>query len=78
MNKVVEVKVKTNESFEKLVRRFTKKIIQSGKLIQARKIRFKTKVKNARKRKAGAIHRVKAQDKREYLRKIGKLDEPTM
>lgn len=75
---MVEVKVKTNESFEKLVRRFTKKIIQSGKLIQARKIRFKTKSRNARLRKAGAIHRVKTQDERDYLRKIGKLDEPMM
>ncbi len=74
---MVEVKVKVNESFEKLVRRFTKKIIQSGKLIQARKIRFNTKLKNARKRKAGALHRVKVQDNREYLRKIGKIDEPT-
>ena len=75
---MVEVKAKNNESFEKLVRRFTKKIIQSGKLIQARKIRFNTKAKNSRKRKEGAIHRVKVQDKREYLRKIGKIDEPMM
>lgn len=74
---MVEVKVKNNESFEKLIRRFTKKIIQSGKLIQARKIRFKTKMKNSRKRKAGALHRVKVQDEREYLRKIGKIEEPT-
>jgi len=72
---VVEVKAKTNESFEKLFRRFTKKIIQSGKLLQARKIRFKTKSKNERKRKAGALHRIKSQDKREYLRKIGKLED---
>lgn len=72
---MVEVKVKTNESFEKLFRRFTKKIIQSGKLLQARKIRFKTKMKNDRKRKEAAIHRVKTQDKREYLRKIGKLED---
>ncbi len=72
---MVEVKAKTNESFEKLFRRFTKKIIQSGKLLQARKIRFKTKAKNERKRKAGAIHRIKTQDKREYLRKIGKLED---
>lgn len=72
---MVEVKAKNNESFEKLFRRFTKKIIQSGKLLQARKIRFKTKAKNDRKRKEGAIHRVKMQDKREYLRKIGKLED---
>lgn len=75
MNKVVEVKAKNNESFEKLIRRFTKKIIQSGKLIQARKIRFQNKTKSKRKYKEGAIHRIKAQDNREYLKKIGKLED---
>ncbi len=72
---MVEVKVKNNESFEKLFRRFTKKIIQSGKLLQARKIRFKTKVKNDKKKRDGAFHRMKVQDNREYLRKIGKLED---
>ena len=72
---MVEVKSKGNESFEKLIRRFTKKIIQSGKLLQARKIRFKTKAKNPLQKKEGALHRMKAQDQREYLRKIGKLEE---
>jgi len=72
---VVEVKQKTNESFEKLIRRFTKKIIQSGKLLQARKVRFQNERKNKRKLKSAAIYRLKAQDQREYLRKIGKIDE---
>jgi len=72
---VVEVKQKTNESFEKLIRRFTKKIIQSGKLLQARKVRFQNERKNKRKIKSAAIYRLKAQDQREYLRKIGKIDE---
>lgn len=72
---MVEVKQKTNESFEKLIRRFTKKIIQSGKLLQARKVRFQNERKNKRKIKSAAIYRLKAQDQREYLRKIGKIDE---
>ena len=72
---MVEVKYKNNESFEKLFRRFTKKIIQSGKLLQARKIRFKTKSKNKRQYKSAAVHRMGVQDKRDYLRKIGKIDE---
>ncbi len=72
---MVEVKQKTNESFEKLIRRFTKKIIQSGKLLQARKVRFQNERKNKRKLKSAAIYRLKAQDQREYLRKIGKIDE---
>ena len=72
---MVEVKQKSNESFEKLFRRFTKKIIQSGKLLQARKVRFRIKRKNERQYKAAAKHRMKAQDEREYLKKIGKIDE---
>lgn len=72
---MVEVKQKTNESFEKLIRRFTKKIIQSGRLLQARKVRFQNERKNKRKLKSAAIYRLKAQDQREYLKKIGKIDE---
>ncbi|MCD4704721.1 30S ribosomal protein S21 [bacterium] len=72
---MVEVKSKGNESFEKLIRRFTKKIIQSGKLLQARKIRFRNKGKNYYKKKGAALYKMKAQDKRDYLRKIGKLDD---
>ncbi len=72
---MVEVKTKGNESFEKLIRRFTKKIIQSGKLLQARKIRFRRKGKSDLNKKKAAVHRMKVQDDREYLRKIGKLDD---
>jgi len=72
---VVEVKQKINESFEKLIRRFTKKIIQSGKLLQARKVRFQNERKNKRKFKSAAIYRLKAQDQRDYLKKIGKIEE---
>ena len=72
---MVEVKQKTNESFEKLIRRFTKKIIQSGRLLQARKVRFQNERKNKRKLKSAAIYRLKAQDQREYLKKIEKIDE---
>ncbi|HEX9503004.1 MAG TPA: 30S ribosomal protein S21, partial [Patescibacteria group bacterium] len=37
---MVEVKRKDNESFESLLRRFNRKIQQSGVLVRARKIRF--------------------------------------
>jgi len=37
---VAEVKRKKSETFESLLRRFHKKIQQSGRLIQSRKIRF--------------------------------------
>lgn len=72
---MVEVKNKGNEPFERLLRRFTKKIIQSGKLLQARKVRFKKKDKTKREYKEASAYRRDIQDERDYLRKIGKLDE---
>jgi len=75
VNSMVEVKNKGNEPFERLLRRFTKKIIQSGKLLQARKVRFKKKDKTPREYKEAAAYKHKIQDERDYLRKIGKIDE---
>jgi ribosomal protein S21 len=72
---VLEVKRKDNESFESLVRRFSKKLMQSGRVIQAKKIRYHTKPLNKRAQKLKALRREEINDKREYLRKIGKLDE---
>jgi ribosomal protein S21 len=75
VNSMVEVKNKGNEPFERLLRRFTKKIIQSGKLLQARKVRFKKKDKTKREYKEASTYRRKVQDERDYLKKIGKIDE---
>ena len=72
---MVEVKNKGNEPFERLLRRFTKKIIQSGKLLQARKVRFKKKDKTRREYKEASTYRRKIQDERDYLKKIGKIEE---
>lgn len=72
---MLEVKKKDNESFEGLIRRFTKKTIQSGKLIQAKKVRYFRKSLSKRALKSKALRRGEIQGQREYLRKIGKLDE---
>ena len=72
---MLEVKKKDTESFESLIRRFTKKTIQSGKIIQAKKIRFHQKPISKRAQKAKAIRREEIKGQREYLRKIGKLDD---
>jgi len=72
---VLEVKRKDNESFESLMRRFSKKLLQSGRIIQAKKIQYHTKPLNKRAQKLKALRREDIKDKREYLRKIGKLDE---
>ena len=73
---MVEVKKKDNESFESLMRRFNRKIQQSGVLIRARKIRFFAPVKSRNLQKVAARRRSKAREVREELKKLGKLLPP--
>lgn len=70
-----EVKRKKSETFESLLRRFHKKLQQSGRLIQSRKIRFYEKPKNRTKTRREALRRLQIGEKREYLKKVGKLKE---
>ena len=72
---MLEVKKKDGESFESLLRRFTRKTIQSGKILQAKKVRFHQKPKTKREVKASALRREELRRQRDYLRRIGKLDE---
>lgn len=72
---MAEVKRKKGETFESLIRRFSKKVQQSGRLLQVRKIRFYSKDKNKTATRAAAGRRQEITAKREYLKKIGKLVE---
>jgi len=72
---LLEVRRKDGESFESLIRRFTKKTIQSGKILQAKKVRFFTKDKTKRALKDSALRRNKISSKMDYLKRIGKLEE---
>lgn len=72
---MVEVKRKKSETFEALARRFSKKLQQSGRLIQSRKIRYHTNKVNKTAVRAAASRREDITEKREYLKKIGKLVE---
>ena len=72
---MLEVKRKDGESFESLIRRFTKKTIQSGKILQAKKVRFFSKGKTKRALKEGALRRNKIGSKMDYLKRIGKLED---
>jgi ribosomal protein S21 len=70
---MAEVKRKKGETFEAFVRRFGKKIQQSGRLIQSRKIRYFSAKQNKTAVRTAAARRNEISDKREYLKKIGKL-----
>jgi len=73
-----EVKRKKGETFEGMMRRFSRRVQQSGKLLQARKIRFYEPEKSRNLQRVSALRRKEITKKREYLKKIGKLkDEDT-
>ena len=72
---MAEAKRKKGETFESLLRRFNKKVLQSGKILQAKKVRFLEKEPNKNLSKKLALRRSKIKAKKEYLKKIGKLME---
>jgi ribosomal protein S21 len=72
---LVEVRKKEGESNESLLRRFTKKVQASGVLIRAKKGRFFNAPKSKLEIRENAARRKLIQDKKEFLRKIGKLEE---
>ncbi|HYE22272.1 MAG TPA: 30S ribosomal protein S21 [Verrucomicrobiae bacterium] len=73
MSNLVEVKKKDGESFESLLRRFNRKIQQSGVLVRARKIRFFAPTKSRNMLREDAARRAENREKREELKKLGKL-----
>ncbi len=72
---MIEVKRKDNESIGSLLRRFSKKVQQSGLLLQARSSRFKEKTKSRTERRKSALMRNIIVAEKEKLRKLGKLED---
>ena len=72
---MVDVKRRKSESFESLLRRFTRRVQLSGRLLEARKYRFHSKDPNKTKQKESALRRLELREKREYLLKTGQLIE---
>ena len=75
VNLMVELKRKKGETFESFFRRFTRQLQRSGRLYQAKKIRFFEKPKSRTRQREAAVRRTGIRAKREYLRRIGKLPE---
>lgn len=72
---MVEIKRKKGETFESFLRRFNKRMQQSGKIILARKQQFFEREKSRNLKKQAALMRNELKAKKEYLKKIGKLKE---
>ncbi len=72
---MVEFKRKKGESFESFLRRFNKKLQQSRYLREARERQFRRRKLSRNLRRKITLTLKQMREKREYLRKIGKLKD---
>jgi len=74
---MVELKRKKGETFGSFFRRFTRQLQRSGRLYQAKKVRFFERTKSRTQQREAALRRNDLRSKHDYLRKVGKLPEET-
>jgi len=75
---MVEFKRKKGETFESFLRRFNKRLQQSGALYEARKNRYHKKDKNDNAKRKSALIGLELREKKEYMRRTGKLKDELM
>ena len=75
---MVDVKRKRGETFDSLLRRFNRRLQLSGRVLEAKRTRFKKKQPNKNLIRENAIRRELLKANREYMIKIGKLREEDM
>lgn len=74
---MIEVKKKDRETTESLIRRFSRRVQQSGVLMHARKTRFRQDEKSKREVRQGAMYKARVKKVVDRLKKMGKFDEAT-
>ena len=70
---MIELKKREKESTLNLLRRFTKKVRQSGVLLKARQNKFRLRAKNKRKVKDSALRRERLRALRAEMSKLGEI-----
>ena len=71
MSFLIEVKKKEGESFDSLLKRFSRKVHQSGILYRARKIRYYERKKSRNLRRRSALRRAELKVEREEMKRLG-------
>ena len=71
----ITIKRRDNESNERLIRRFSRRIQTSGLLIRAKRRQHLEDKKNKNQIKRDALRRLLMRAREDYLRKIGALDD---
>jgi ribosomal protein S21 len=69
----LEIKKEGRETSQNLVRRFSRRVKQSGILLRARKTRFKERPKSNEMKKRSALRREELRKEYEKLEKLGKV-----
>lgn len=72
---VIEIKKQEKETLANLLRRFAKRVKESGVLTQVRARQFKQRATSKKTKKELALRRLKSQKKLEWLRKLGKAKQ---
>ena len=70
----LEIRKKERETSQNLIRRFSRSVQQSGLLVRARKLRFRTRKKSEDMKKKAALRREKKKKEYEKLKKLGKTE----
>ncbi len=71
----VEVTKSNNETPASLIRRFTKRVQESGVVRRAKSLRYNERAKSDFKKKAGALKRIANRKEKDKLRRLGKLED---
>lgn len=75
---MIEVRKKEKETAESLIRRFSRRIQQSGVLVRARRTRFRADEKSKREKRQEALYKVKIRKEIDKLKKLGKFDDEAL
>lgn len=75
---MIQVKKKEKETAESLIRRFSRRVQQSGVLKQVRRQRFHQEEKSRDKRRSEALYKVKIRKEISRLKKLGRFDDEAL
>jgi ribosomal protein S21 len=75
---MIQVRKKEKESAESLIRRFSRRVQQSGVLRQVRKRRFHQPEKSRGARREEALYKVEIRKEISRLKKLGKFDDEAL
>ncbi len=75
---MIQVNRKEKETSESLIRRFSRRVQQSGVLKRVRKLRYREEEQSRPKRREEALYKVKIRKEIGRLKKLGKFDEDAL